>query len=271
MSSIKNLIKKIYHIWWVHLFFHTLRIAYLHWFYYPIHYANFKDVRKYKNCHKDGRCFIVATGPSLTLEDLNLLDGEMCFGMNSIYKYFNHTKWRPNYYAIFDETVYQKIKEEIDDISFDCVFTPDYLTWNTRNMHKLPCLPNRCVTAEERKHCKKWTAEKMSDDISKCVYSGASVVYFITQICFYMGFNEIYLIGADCSNFNQHSSLARYKGEDKISGSEAELTRGIMKDYQIIKEKAEKKGVKVYNATRGGKLEVFPRVDLDTLEFLRKH
>ena len=35
--------------------------------------------------------------------------------------------------------------------------------------------------------------------------------------------------------------------------------------YEVAKENAEKKGIKIYNATRGGKLEVFERVDFDSL------
>ena len=35
--------------------------------------------------------------------------------------------------------------------------------------------------------------------------------------------------------------------------------------YEFIKKETEKQGVKVYNATRGGALEVFERVDFDLL------
>ena len=35
--------------------------------------------------------------------------------------------------------------------------------------------------------------------------------------------------------------------------------------YQKIKEYAEQRGIKIYNATRGGYLEVFERVNLDEL------
>ena len=37
------------------------------------------------------------------------------------------------------------------------------------------------------------------------------------------------------------------------------------RSYEFAKEACDKVGFKVYNATRGGKLEVFPRVDLDSL------
>ena len=51
----------------------------------------------------------------------------------------------------------------------------------------------------------------------------------------------------------------------------SENTRGIFnvdnatQAFMDLKEFAEARGVEIYNATRGGKLEVFPRVDFDDL------
>ncbi len=45
-----------------------------------------------------------------------------------------------------------------------------------------------------------------------------------------------------------------------VTASEA-----VVNSYQKIKEYAEQKGIKIYNATRGGYLEVFERVNLDDL------
>ena len=39
----------------------------------------------------------------------------------------------------------------------------------------------------------------------------------------------------------------------------------VKKSYEKAKEFTEAHGIKIYNATRGGKLEVFERVDFDTL------
>ena len=38
-----------------------------------------------------------------------------------------------------------------------------------------------------------------------------------------------------------------------------------MEGYMCAKEYAERHEIKIYNATRGGKLEVFERVDFDSL------
>ena len=59
--------------------------------------ASGKRIALYKNKYTGRRCFIVANGPSLRPEDLDLLHdrGEITFGMNRIYKLFDQTSWRP--------------------------------------------------------------------------------------------------------------------------------------------------------------------------------
>jgi len=264
-QKIKKFLKPIYRFWMVHLFFQSLRIGYLRFIYFPLHRNRYKNISKFKDIHKGQRVFIIATGPSLTIEDVNLLKGEVCFGMNSIFNFFEYTDWRPDYYAIFDSTVYDRVKEDIDKVQLNCIFKPDYFEWLADNIYEVPCLPNLCSTGVERAHYKRWDIKHFSSDISKFVYSGTSVVFFIAQICFYMGFDEIYLLGADCSNFGTHSKIASYKGENRISGTQEDTIRGIMTDYLKIKQEADKRGIKVYNATRGGKLEIFPRVKLETI------
>ena len=39
----------------------------------------------------------------------------------------------------------------------------------------------------------------------------------------------------------------------------------LWEQYKIMREIATQKGINIYNATRGGQLDVFDRVDYDTL------
>lgn len=54
-------------------------------------------LKQYKNKYDGKRCFIVATGPSLTVEDLSLLKNEITFGMNSICMSSKLTDWIPTF------------------------------------------------------------------------------------------------------------------------------------------------------------------------------
>jgi hypothetical protein len=48
------------------------------------------------------RHWIVGTGKSLLDTPLDLLKGEITWGMNRIHKYYDRTDWRPTYYAFVD-------------------------------------------------------------------------------------------------------------------------------------------------------------------------
>ena len=92
-----------------------------------------------------------------------------------------------------------------------------------------------------------------------------------------MGFKEIYLIGVD-------HSFARYINEKGEIVEDKNLKDYFCEEYNKDKEKLDipttvvstlayqkaeeysrQHGFRIYNATRGGKLEVFERVDFDKL------
>lgn len=57
-----------------------------------------------------------------------------------------------------------------------------------------------------------------------------------------------------CEQYNQDTAQLYIPNTDKST-----LT------FLAAKKHCDARGIRVYNATRGGKLEVFPRVDFDTL------
>jgi len=220
-----------------------------------------KRLLEYKDKHKNERCFIVATGPSLTLSDLDKLKGEICFSMNSVIRLFDKTDWRPQYYVMCDPDVYESLGDEINSADLRTVFyncfdildfsregipykgSSEYLIWTTSLYFR-----NKPVKI------------KFSRDVGKCIYSWHTTVGTILQLAVYMGFREIYLIGTDCSYSQEqkHGDGMDYKCTIPKNAGEQ-----IINDYTLAKPLFEQLGVKVLNATRGGALEVFSRVDLD--------
>lgn len=268
---LKNFLKLIYRFWLVQLLINTFKISYHIFFYLPLCRSEYVSLKKYYNIHKGKRCFIVASGPSLTLEDVNKLKGEICFGMNSIYKLFDKTDWRPSYYCIYDPSVLQRIEEDLKGVEFECAFYTDNLNIKLPNFQKIGLWDNWRGNSRVEKllfpDSFQAKQKRISHDISKYVYAGTSVVHVIMQICFYMGFEEIFLIGADC-NFagnEKHSNIVAYKNSNHIAESPEYIYKCLMRDYNRAKKYAQKRGVHIYNATRGGMLEVFPRVNLDAV------
>lgn len=109
---------------------------------------------------------------------------------------------------------------------------------------------------------------KFSEDIEKYVYSGLTVTYNMIQMAMYMGFSEIYLLGIDFSfsgmseNKGNHF-CEEYSKNTKMKGSF--YAEESLKAYTAAEEISYKRGVRIYNATRGGKLEVFERKNFDKL------
>ena len=97
------------------------------------------------------------------------------------------------------------------------------------------------------------------------------------QFAYYMGFSEIYLIGVDFSyavTQKLDSKTYSYQGENNYfipgylkPGEVADMPNinANLLGFKAARDTIETNGRGIYNATRGGKLEVFERVDLDEL------
>lgn len=81
------------------------------------------------------------------------------------------------------------------------------------------------------------------------------------QFAVYMGIKELYLIGVDFNYSLKNNHF--YKNEIGIQNIFDK--ENVYAGYLAAKQYADSHGIKIYNATRGGKLEVFPRVDFDSL------
>lgn len=227
-------------------------------------FGKYKYLKKYKNIHDGERCFIICTGPSLKYEDVQLIKNEKTFSMNSISLWFNKGVWRPTYYGIQDINVYEKIKNSIINEKDIPIFCSSYLKKKCKDTpqwwHYFPY--NGIYNSFELKFFNKMKV-KFSDDISRMVYDGYTITYSIIQIAAYMGFKEMYLLGADCNYIpGKANHFIDYGHHDS---DERQMLVGNLMQYSYLyaKKYLEKRGVKIYNATRGGMLEVFPRVSLE--------
>lgn len=222
---------------------------------------NLKNLRKIKNSAKRKRCFIVATGPSLIKEDLELLEDEVTFGVNSIFLMYDKTDWRPTYYVCTDAGYFKKI---YDEYHFDIA-----------NLSKKDIFLNRAskkiVVAGKKVHYiafSNWNRVydfedyQFTEDVVHGLYAFGTVTNIVMAIAMYMGFEEIYLIGADCSNLNQHfvNDVTDREKTDSYVDKNVQIQ---IKGYTAMNKETGKRGIRVYNATRGGALEIFKRVALE--------
>lgn len=233
-----------------------------------------KKIIAYKDLYRGKRCFIIGNGPSLRVEDLEKLKNEITFGTHRIYTLFGDTSWRPSFYFAQD---YKMIKEEFKEISAIAakekfigmvpLYKYPYIQGATfANMILKPFYPE---------------PPEFSDDVSKEFYEGMTVTYMCLQFAVYMGFTEIILLGVD----HNYSVVLKADGTVQVNdgvknhfSADVGHTEANPNDnlpqldktglaYVTANEYAKKHGVKILNATRGGKLKAFERIDFDSISF----
>lgn len=232
-----------------------------------------KALKRFKDTHVGETCFIIGNGPSLKVEDLTMLHklSIPTFAFNRIFCVFDETDFRPTYYISQDENVTYGMKEKFENLDLPYRFHPIRWKW-----FKDLDMPNAYYF---NAIASKTELFGFTKDFAKEVYDSTTVAYSAFQLAYYMGFKRIYLIGFDQSyrvskdkdgNIVTNDKMERDYFSDKYRNDKTDdlLIPNMfeMNKAFISVDDHIKKGnidLEVYNATRGGMLEVFERVDVD--------
>lgn len=217
---------------------------------------------------EEGRCFIIGNGPSLTASDLSVLhiNNIPCFGANRIYSMYKKTDWRAKYYVSQDSQVLDQIYGDLQYAIRNS--DKSFFAYNTHR-YGPEIINNENSYMYFKRYAKR--DNEVSSDLTKGLYGGMTVIFAMMQIAAYLGFTEIYLLGVD-HNYNSVNTKAvdksnHFEGIKEIDPSKLAPAnfKAMNKDFEAFKIYANNHGIKIYNATRGGRLEVYPRVDFDSL------
>lgn len=219
---------------------------------------------KYKDKYNGKECVIVANGPSLTPDDLDKLNKFMTFGVNRIYVMFDKTMWRPDFYICQDATIVRSCKSEIESF----IGNKSEIFINPTGQKRYD-ISNAIYYSLNRKKTKKHIRPNFGIE-GKYTFSNGFVTYTAIQLAVFMGFNKIYLIGADHYYSKNDNAICKESYPDPRMYAPDKVGQNPDIDYNtqiyiVAKQYCEEHGIKIYNATRGGKLEVFKRVQLDKI------
>ncbi len=222
-----------------------------------------------KNMYEGRRCFIIGNGPSLRAEDLDMLKDEITFASNRIYYIFDQTEWRPTYYMCIDKGIVSSNYKEIKELDLDNKLLINYAHKYIGDDPSVKYMIMSSVMLPKRKRLK-----KISSDISKYFSPVHTVTCSAMELAMYMGFKEIYLLGVD-NSYNIKKSGTEYvvdsdsyfKGmkHETVTIGNANTIESRDYLYELFNREAKKRGIKIYNATRGGMLEVYKRVSFDEI------
>ena len=238
---------------------------------YPVT-LNEKRLLSLKDSFKGRRAFILANGPSLNKVDIGLLKDELTIGCNGIFLMFDKMAFLPTFYTVEDVLVAEDRADWINSIKGTTKIFPKDLNY---------CLRPDSDTIFINFIRSYAGAPKFTNNFERIVYWGGTVTFLNMQLAYYLGCREVYLIGADHnymkpaeddevdrniiksnsqdrSHFHPHYFGPGFRYHDpKVDRME--------KSYLKAKEYFEKNDGIIFNATLGGKLDVFERISFESL------
>lgn len=225
-----------------------------------------------KGIYSGNRCFIIGNGPSLQAKDLEKLKKEYTFAVNRIYEIFDQTEWRPSFYMAVDPKFlkenYNSLKKYELGHMFLRISEKARLDYPINKMTRI-FTSGDCYFDVYQKKYNIWSA-CVNSDVSNYFNVAGTVIFGAIQMALYMGFSEIYLLGVDFNYAVTRDAEGRIYEDrnvkdyfnDKNYNSELNYETALHV-YKITKEYCDNHGILIRNATRGGKLEVFERIDFD--------
>jgi hypothetical protein len=240
------------------------------WWGTPHGRRNRRSLEQLRDSYRGERCFVMGNGPSLHKTDVTLLRDEVTIASNGIFLLFDEMGYKPTFLTVEDRLVAEDRATELNSINGTQKIFPRDLEY--------------CLKLDEWTLYLNFAREyedfpKFSGELDRIAYWGGTVSVLNLQLAYHLGCNPIYLIGFD------HSYAVPTGVKDSpVITSEREDPNHFHPDYfgkgyrwhdpQIDRMEAgfqachdflEVHGVEVYNATAGGKLEIFDRVEYGSI------
>src|SRR3990172_5386329 len=205
------------------------------------------------------RCFIIGNGKSLKASDLDPIMGQPSFACNRIGLIYPETKWRPTAY-IHPESLAPDIPyiQENIDLGIECYIGEYFQKGITSG-------PNVKFIKDCHHHLLDFDSAELPDEWhlpQPCTFGGS--VNVAMQIAVLNGFDELVLMGCDLEyntrNRSHFSPAYEHGGEQSPFYASRNAFYGHVQALNWIRRR--KQNITVLNATRGGLLELWPRMEL---------
>jgi len=235
--------------------------AYLH----PWRRTSRSRIAALYDCHRDERCFIMGNGPSLRQMDLGRLRGEITFGMNRVYPSFADWGFATTYYVSINDLVVQQCAAEIQALP-----TTKFIAWHANRFFQR--FPEDLIFLYTT-----YTGPGFQLDMTRRIWEGATVTNVALQLAYYMGIQQVVLIGVDhrFKTSGAPNQTVTSQGDDEDHFSPDYFGKGFRwqlpdlqtseAGYRLAREAFRRGGREVVDATIGGDLRVFPKVDYNSL------
>lgn len=224
---------------------------------------NVAYLESFRDIHKGERCVIIGNGPSLNKTDLTLLRDEKTFGLNRIYLMFDKLGFSTTYHAVVNPHVVEQCAEDFQNLT-----APLFTTYDNKSA---------LGPKDGAGYLNSLVDRKFSRDLAHGVWEGATVTFVAMQIAYYMGFQEVILIGVDhsFSSKGPANKLVESDGSDPNHFDPNYFGKGFkwqLPDlevseiaYALARDAFAARGGRVVDATVDGKLDIFEKGRLEDL------
>jgi hypothetical protein len=255
--------------------------------------------KKFHNLHKSKRCFIIGNGPSIKGMNLELLKNEIVFSVNNIMNNKEvYNAIRSDYHILIDplyakldislqEDLDQiKLLEEINYLDKKPILITDYESFDSFDLYGLNKILNIHYLYQHNNILDSYHSVKR---MSRNFPSSQNVIQCAMFSAIDMGFEKIFLIGCDMTSFLsayefnadgermilENNHIYKYSESDLkmiIKDSNKYDNEFILDEYsrnfrifKKINKYANKNNISIYNAGIGGGLDVFTRVNYESI------
>jgi len=201
--------------------------------------------------------------------DLSFLKNEITFGMNKIFLGFEKFDFKPTYYVSVNQIVISQSANEIKNVA-----CPKFLShrgieyFKDSDFYDYNTIFNNSIWDINFYH-----------NIMNGWSEGGTVTFVALQLAYFMGFNEVILIGVD------HNFVCEGKPNQEVVSKEVDLNhfhpdyfgKGVNwnlpdlesseKAYRLAKEAYDNDHRKIIDATFGGKLAIFDKANYKDIFF----
>lgn len=241
-----------------------LPAAYLH----PWRRESIRRLTQLRNIHKGKRAFIIGNGPSLKQMDLSKLRNEITFCMNRFYLAFPELGFNATYLCVTNDLVVEQFVNDINALPIS-----KFIAWRSHRHFD----PHMAIQKIPTFVYTSYTGPGFTRDARGRVWEGATVTNLALQLAYHMGIEKAVLIGVD-HNFASKGDANKTvvsEGDDQNHFMPNYFGKGVkwqLPDldtseigYTFAREAYRKAGREVVDATVGGKLTIFPKVDYNSL------
>lgn len=238
--------------------------------------------RSLRDRHRGERCFILCCGPSVKQQDLRQLAGELVISVSSAYMHPEFNRIAPRYHCVPQITAGSLTEAETVDWFRDMnahlgaaeVVLSHYQRSTVERSGVFSGRTATFLLMEGDRY------DDCDCDLTDRIPGPQSVSIMAVSLAIYLGCREIYLIGTDHDQFLT-GTYTYFFDRNPIAGKdttvdangrvrstrheEFQALERLWRQYRWLKGVAAARGVRIVNATAGGALDEFERVELANL------